>query len=167
MKWRDIYIYGCFQKYGTPKSSILIGFSIINHPFWGFSHYFWKHPYMVFLLFLGGTFFFSLVLWPLVHRSFSPSVLWSLRSSSLCTSLPRAPRKKYIPPPALRCLLNWAPFTLHFFIFPLIFFSFSCCCCCCCCCSFSCFCPSFLFLFLFVLVIWYQFFVALFLFVCC
>ena len=27
---------GCFQKYGkTPKSSILIGFSIINHPFWG------------------------------------------------------------------------------------------------------------------------------------
>ena len=28
--------YGCFQKYGeTPKSSNLIGFSIINHPFWG------------------------------------------------------------------------------------------------------------------------------------
>ena len=29
-------VYGCFQKYGkTPKSSILIGFSIINHPFGG------------------------------------------------------------------------------------------------------------------------------------
>ena len=27
-----------------PKSSILIGFSIINHPFWGY-HYFWKNPY--------------------------------------------------------------------------------------------------------------------------
>ena len=27
-----------------PKSSILIGFSIINHPFWGVSPYFWKHP---------------------------------------------------------------------------------------------------------------------------
>ena len=27
------------------KSSILIGFSIINHPFWGLSPYFWKHPY--------------------------------------------------------------------------------------------------------------------------
>ncbi len=28
--------FGCFQKYGkTPKSAILIGFSIINHPFWG------------------------------------------------------------------------------------------------------------------------------------
>ena len=26
---------GCFQNRGTPKSSILIGFSIINHPFWG------------------------------------------------------------------------------------------------------------------------------------
>ena len=28
-------LHGCFQKWGgTPKSSILIGFSIINHPFW-------------------------------------------------------------------------------------------------------------------------------------
>ena len=27
--------HGCFQTYkNTPKSSILIGFSIINHPFW-------------------------------------------------------------------------------------------------------------------------------------
>ena len=30
-----IYIYGCSKNNGTPKSSILIGFSIINHPFWG------------------------------------------------------------------------------------------------------------------------------------
>ena len=29
---------------GTPKSSIFIGFSTINHPFWGYP-YFWKHPY--------------------------------------------------------------------------------------------------------------------------
>ena len=29
---------------GTPKSSILIGFSIINHPFWGTPN-FWKPPY--------------------------------------------------------------------------------------------------------------------------
>ena len=29
---------------GPPKSSILIGFSIINHPF-GYP-YFWKHPYV-------------------------------------------------------------------------------------------------------------------------
>ena len=27
-----------------PKSSILIGISIINHPFWG-TPIFWKHPY--------------------------------------------------------------------------------------------------------------------------
>ena len=26
---------GFFENNGTPKSSILIGFSIINHPFWG------------------------------------------------------------------------------------------------------------------------------------
>ena len=33
-----------FPKIGfTPKSSILIRFSIINHPFWGTTN-FWKHP---------------------------------------------------------------------------------------------------------------------------
>ena len=35
---------GVSKNRGTPKSSILIGFSIINHPFWGFYPYFWKHP---------------------------------------------------------------------------------------------------------------------------
>ena len=32
------------ENSGTPKSSILIGYSIINHPFWGKHPYFWKHP---------------------------------------------------------------------------------------------------------------------------
>ena len=36
---------GVSSNGGTPKSSILIGFSIINHPFWGYP-YFWKQPYM-------------------------------------------------------------------------------------------------------------------------
>ena len=43
-----IYIYihmGVSKNNGTPKSSILIGLSIINHPSWGY-HYFWKHPYI-------------------------------------------------------------------------------------------------------------------------
>ena len=32
----SIYIYmGVSKNNDTPKSSILIGFSIINHPFWG------------------------------------------------------------------------------------------------------------------------------------
>ena len=31
------------ENRGTPKSSISIGFSIINHPFWGIPN-FWKHP---------------------------------------------------------------------------------------------------------------------------
>ena len=32
------YVYiGVSKNRGTPKSSILIGFSIINHPFWGTS----------------------------------------------------------------------------------------------------------------------------------
>ena len=38
---------GVSKNNGTPKSSILIGFSIINHPFWGFSPYFWKYPYVL------------------------------------------------------------------------------------------------------------------------
>ena len=38
---------GVSKNNGTPKSSIFIGFSIINHPFWGVSPYFWKHPYDV------------------------------------------------------------------------------------------------------------------------
>ena len=33
------------ENSGTPKSSILIGCSIINHPFWG-PPIFWKHPYI-------------------------------------------------------------------------------------------------------------------------
>ena len=31
-----IYIMGVSKNRGIPKSSILIGFTIINHPFWGF-----------------------------------------------------------------------------------------------------------------------------------
>ena len=35
---------GVSKKRVPPKSSILIGFSIINHPFLGYP-YFWKQPY--------------------------------------------------------------------------------------------------------------------------
>ena len=42
----EVYL-GVSKNRGTPKSSTLIGFSIIcTHPFWGFSPYFWKHPYL-------------------------------------------------------------------------------------------------------------------------
>ena len=41
----ELTIMDVSENSGTPKSSILIGCSIINHPFWGFSPYFWKHPY--------------------------------------------------------------------------------------------------------------------------
>ena len=34
------------ENRGTPKSSMLIGFSIINHPFLG-TPIFWKHPYQL------------------------------------------------------------------------------------------------------------------------
>ena len=42
---------GVSENSGTPKSSILIGFSIINHPFWGYP-YFWKYPND--FMFMGG-----------------------------------------------------------------------------------------------------------------
>ena len=35
---------GVSKTSGTPKSLILIGFAIINHPFWG-TPIFWKQPY--------------------------------------------------------------------------------------------------------------------------
>ena len=38
---------GVSKNNGTPKSSILMGVSIINHPFWGVSPYFRKHPYPI------------------------------------------------------------------------------------------------------------------------
>ena len=43
----SIYTIWLFPKIVgfPPKSSILIGFSIINHAFWGYP-YFWKHPYV-------------------------------------------------------------------------------------------------------------------------
>ena len=42
------FYLGVSKNRGTSKSSILIWFSIINHPFWGFSPYFWKHPFLSF-----------------------------------------------------------------------------------------------------------------------
>ena len=45
--WQIRYNYmGVSKNRGTPKSSILIGFSIIHHPFWEYQ-YFWKHPYRI------------------------------------------------------------------------------------------------------------------------
>ena len=38
--WKSKEYLGAFKNNGTPKSSILIGFSIINHPFWRFPHIF-------------------------------------------------------------------------------------------------------------------------------
>ena len=35
-----------FENSGTPKSSILIGFSIVNHPFWGVSLFLVQHPFV-------------------------------------------------------------------------------------------------------------------------
>ena len=56
---RSIYIYvhiyihmGVSKNNGTPKSSTLIGFSIINHPFWGFSPYFLETPIYIYILYI-------------------------------------------------------------------------------------------------------------------
>ena len=50
MKWINMYM-GVSVNGGTPKSSILIGFSIINHPFWGTPN-FWKHPYIYICIYI-------------------------------------------------------------------------------------------------------------------
>ena len=43
---------GVSENSGTPKSSILIWFSIINHPFWSILGYpyFWKHPLYAYMI---------------------------------------------------------------------------------------------------------------------
>ena len=35
MSWKVKIYLDVSENSGTPKSSILVGFSIINHPFWG------------------------------------------------------------------------------------------------------------------------------------
>ena len=49
MRCREIIDVDVSENSGTPKSSILIGCSIVNHPFWGYP-YFWKYPCKHFLL---------------------------------------------------------------------------------------------------------------------
>ncbi len=39
-----LFDMGVSKNNGTPKSSILIGFSLINHPFWGVSSIFGLTP---------------------------------------------------------------------------------------------------------------------------
>ena len=41
----SIWVFPKIMVPPPPKSSILIGFSIINHPFWGILN-FWKHSYL-------------------------------------------------------------------------------------------------------------------------
>ena len=43
--YRPYSYMGVSKNKGTPKSSIVIGFSFINHPFWGFSPNFRKPPH--------------------------------------------------------------------------------------------------------------------------
>ncbi len=60
----NIMAYGCFQKYGkTPKSSILIGFSILGYP------YFWKHPNIMAIV--------NLSLFPPTYPTGNKTLLWS------------------------------------------------------------------------------------------
>ena len=51
----SLYIYmGVSKNRGTPKSSILIGFSIINHPFWGTIIFGNTHIY-IYMFFFGAS----------------------------------------------------------------------------------------------------------------
>ena len=74
------------SKYrGTPKSSILIGFSIINHPFWG-TPILRKHPYISpiheWLIFMGNI---HMYIYPSSHGN--PS--WVIPPYNDATAQPR------------------------------------------------------------------------------
>ncbi len=71
---RKLQEMGVSKNRGTPKSSILIGFSIINHPFWEYQ-YFWKHPNA----------------WkPGSNAAKSPAMVPNQRSSHSCCAVPVA-----------------------------------------------------------------------------
>jgi len=46
LKLKIVYM-GVSKNNGTPKSSILIGFSIFNHPFWGCFPIFWSSTQII------------------------------------------------------------------------------------------------------------------------
>ena len=55
--WLPSFYIGVSKNSGTPKSSILIGFSLINHPFWGTpifgnTHMAWKSKFDVCFIFV-------------------------------------------------------------------------------------------------------------------
>ena len=60
------------ENSGTPKSSILIGFSIINHPFWG-TPIFGKHPYIMITIMITISGMFSGITFFLVSWMINPS----------------------------------------------------------------------------------------------
>ena len=74
---------GVSENSGIPKSSILIRFSIINHPFWGY-HHCWKHPYWVVILRV------PIPRVPSRHFPYDSSKLRPLTSANTCSKL-RAP----------------------------------------------------------------------------
>ncbi len=63
---------GVSKNRGTPKSSILIGFSLINHPFWGTFFLGGLTPIYFFVFFLGWD---KNQFWPALGRRFAPNKL--------------------------------------------------------------------------------------------
>ena len=63
---------GVSENRGTPKSSILIGFSIINHPFWGTTIYGNTHKFSESLHFEGHLFPFIII-----RKTVQTSTLWT------------------------------------------------------------------------------------------
>ena len=104
---------------GTPKSSILIGFSIINHPFWGTSIFGNTHmkefPCTIWLLFhlfiIGheswGMELISLGLWSehVIRQDCRPRDRWGNkpRVATRSESLPKQQETQFFHPKNLRC----------------------------------------------------------------
>ena len=83
LKWRVfLSLMGVSENSGTPKSSILIGFSIINHPFWGTSIF--GNTFISWLFCGGGNFPNHPISLTSIHTSFFhdrwriPSKHWGL-----------------------------------------------------------------------------------------
>ena len=89
---------GVSKNRGTPKSSILIGISIINHPFWGTPIFGNIHIFGIYIRFPGGSSHYKSVTW---HAQLKRASVEDAVSPPGCRSFSRSrfPRCQTMYPP--------------------------------------------------------------------
>ena len=99
-----IYMYiGVSKNNGTPKSSTLIGISIINHPFWGTPIFGNTHIYIIYIYIC----FLSSI--QHVYRDFRGAILSAIKISYIWNKYPRCTFMRNTADQLMWQLINWSP----------------------------------------------------------